>query len=78
MTLQEVEYRLNALIELELAKAIKAIKECHFKNEIEQIQEAIQNFEANLPEWSKALPDPHQFIMRKLKKLEQREEEQER
>ena len=69
MTTQEAEHALNMLIELELSKAIKATKEGNFPEEKKMIEETIQIFEQNLPQWSKQIPDCHAFIMKKLAQL---------
>ena len=76
MTSQEAEHALNMLIELQLIKAIKATREGNFKEEKKMIEETIQIFEQNLPDWCKQIPDCHTFITRRLAKIQEKEQEE--
>ncbi|MCI9178364.1 MAG: hypothetical protein HFJ28_07505 [Clostridia bacterium] len=76
MTRQEAEHALNMLIELQLIKAIKATREGKFKEEKKMIEETIQIFEQNLPDWSNQIPDCHAFIIRKLAQIQEKEQEE--
>ena len=63
-------YYLSILVEQDLYRRIKAIREGNFPNQNEMIQETIISFEKGLPEYLKRLEGKHEFIIRKIKKID--------
>lgn len=88
---KELERDLVVLVELDLYKRIRAIRDGKFLDEDKIITEAINSFENGLPEHLKQISNCHGIIVNALKQVEQnmkeieqirqgakREEEQER
>lgn len=61
---------LRFLIEYELYKTIKLIKEGNLSNAEELIKESIDSFEARLPENLKKIENLHEFILEQLNDIE--------
>ena len=63
-------YYLSILVEQDLHKRVRAIREGNFPNESEMIQQTIELFEKNLPDYLKGLEGSHEFIIKKINKID--------
>lgn len=73
--MEELEHALRVLIEIDLYRRIRAIREGLFPNEGEMISEAIQSFENTLPENLQKVPNKHEIIIDTINRAEKNAEE---
>lgn len=66
-----LEHDLAVLVELDLYKRIRAIRDGAFPNEGEMIEETLISFENELPKHLKEIPNCHNIIRETLKKVEE-------
>ncbi len=65
-------HALSILVELDLYKRIRATREGNFqKNGKEMIANAIDSFEKGLPDYLSELEGSHEFIINKVKSIDQ-------
>ena len=61
---------LSFLVEEELYKTIRAIREGKFPNENKMISNAIDSFVKGLPDYLSELDDSYEFIIKKIEKID--------
>ena len=73
--MEELEHSLRVLVEMDLFRRIKAIREGNFPNEEEMISEVIQGFEDTLPENLQQVANKHSVILDAINRAEKNAEE---
>lgn len=63
-------YYLSILVEQDLYKRVRVIREGNFPNESEIIQQTIESFEEGLPDYLKGLEGSHNFIIKKIDQID--------
>lgn len=76
--MEELEHALRVLVEMDLYRRIRAIREGKFPNEEEMISETIQSFENTLPENLQQVPNRHEIIIDTINRAEKNAEEMKR
>ena len=61
---------LSILVEQDLYKRVRAIREGNFSNESKIIQQTIEAFEKSLPNYLKGLEGSHNFIIKKIDEID--------